>query len=252
MVPDRQQLTIYCQAPKVAPTGTWEGALPAMNEVHVHLADLHELGAFAERHYTLLDAQERERHARFRFAKDQERFLHAHGLLRRILGQYLDHDPALLHFERGAHGKPFLKGFPLHFNLSDTKDALAIAVARHELGVDLETCARTVDHVGVGTHYFTPQEQAGIAQATDGKRHFLELWTRKEAILKASGVGIMDDLKILRVDQARNELFIGHEAFVALAAPAYHVQTWTRGPQHLVSIASSVAFEQASLFQVGP
>ncbi|MBK6774278.1 MAG: 4-phosphopantetheinyl transferase family protein, partial [Flavobacteriales bacterium] len=57
--------------------------------------------------------------------------------------------------------------------------------------------SRRVDHLSVAEHYFTPEEIAVIASSADGKRQFLDFWTRKEAVLKASGVGIMDDLKIL-------------------------------------------------------
>ena len=65
-----------------------------------------------------------------------------------------------------AFGKPFLQGQTFDFNLSDTKDAVAIAFAtRAELGVDIETMTRRVDHDAVSKHYFTPEEIDGIANA---------------------------------------------------------------------------------------
>jgi phosphopantetheinyl transferase len=245
----RQALTIHCQGPLLAVPGAWKGAAPKADEVHLHTATLAELRHRADAFMDLLDPVERERHARFRFPADQERFLLAHGLLREVLSHYLHEDPAQLRFSRGAHGKPFLQGHPLHFNLSDTKDALAIAVGHHELGIDLETTTRSVDHVAVGEHYFTPEENDDIASAADGKRRFLELWTRKEAVLKASGVGIMDDLKLLRVNEPVNHLLIGHEAFVTLAAPQYHVRTWHIGTEHILSLALPGKEVRAELYQ---
>jgi 4'-phosphopantetheinyl transferase len=245
----RQALTIHCEGPLAAELQPWTGAPVRAGEDHVHFATIAELRDRATDFMQLLDPVEQERHARFRFEVDQERFLLAHGLLRHLLGRYLDTDPAQLRFGRGAHGKPFLQGHPLHFNLSDTKDAIAIAVGTRPLGIDLETTARTVDHVAVGQHYFTADEQNDIAQATDGKRRFLELWTRKEAVLKASGVGIMDDLKLLQVNHAVNTLHIGHEAFIALASPAYHLHTWSVGDGHLLSLASAERVEVVHLLR---
>ena len=89
-------------------------------------------------------------------------------------------------------------------------------------------------------------------QAGDGaKRRFLEFWTRKESVLKASGTGIMDDLHSLRVDQPRNDLTIRHPEFVAMAAPAYHVHTWHVGACHLVSAASPEEIREVSAWSAG-
>lgn len=212
----------------------------------------------------LLDPTEQQRVARFRFDVDRVRFIIAHGLLRTLLGERLSTRPEELRIERGPFGKPYIDGTDLRFNLSDTKDALLIAFTRgQEIGADIETMARTVDHIAVGEHYFTPEEIAlikaaaetpmpdqastrsvdtlgrlpGAANGTAAKRRFLEFWTRKEAVLKASGVGIMDDLRVLRVDGALNAMTIQHEAFAQHAAESYHLRTWHWGEDHIVSVA---------------
>lgn len=189
----------------------------------------------------LIDPAEVERAARYRFDHDRERYIIGHGLLRELLGHYLNEDPAQVRIARGEFGKPYIQGHPLHFNMSDTKDALLIAFSLdNEIGADIETMNRTVDHQAVSEHYFTPEEISDIRQATDQKRRFLELWTRKEAVLKASGVGIMDDLRVLRVDAELNANTITHEAFVRMASPEYHLRTWHVGDDHIISIAGSV------------
>ncbi len=234
-----QDLHLYCRGPLPAVVGQWSGGAPSHGHVHVHVATIATLRSRTEAYLHTLDTEELARHEHFRFAADRERFLLAHGLLRDLLGRYLGLEPAALRFARGAHGKPYLPGVPLHFNLSDTKDAMALAVAHAPLGLDLETMGRTVDHLAVAAHYFTAEEQADIADATDAKRRFLELWTRKEAVLKASGVGIMDDLKVLRVDLPYQAMRIAHPAFRALADAQYHVHTWHLGPDHLLSLATA-------------
>lgn len=246
-------LTVHCSTiTQVTISGDAPFAGPS-DEIAIHIAGLAELRPFTDRFADLLDETERARWERFKFPVDKERFVLAHGLLRTLLGQALHIPPKALCFERGVHGKPFIRDSGIAFNLSDTKDALAIAIGYTEdIGLDLETTERTVDHVGVGEHYFTAEEQTAITNAPDGKRRFLEFWTRKEAVLKASGVGIMDDLRVLRVDQDLNRMTIHHEAFIALAAPAYHVSTWHIGPTHILSLATASAHEKVALQNVRP
>lgn len=258
-------LTIHCGGPEpiVPSAGDERGAVS--EGISLYFATLgsqrERIPAFQE----LLDAREQERAARFRFEVDRERFIIAHGLLRTLLGERLGTRPDELIIERGPYGKPYIAGSELRFNLSDTKDALLIAITHgQEIGADIETMARTVDHMAVSEHYFTAEEIAliksaselampfqastrsvdplvrqalGAADGNTSKRRFLEFWTRKEAVLKASGVGIMDDLRVLRVDGAVNTMTITHEAFVQHAAAGYHLRTWHLGEDHILSVA---------------
>ena len=200
----------------------------------------------------LLDDQEHIRADRFKFASDRSRYIIGHGLLRKLLGHYLNQPPQEVQMLRGEFGKPYLLEHPVHFNLSDTKDAVLIAVALEPVGADIETMQRRTDHQGVSEHYFTPPEVASIAASADGKRRFLELWTRKEAVLKACGVGIMDDLKSLNVGEALNTMTIQHPDFVRLVSPEYYVYTMNVGEDHLVSIAASHPIDKLKLFSALP
>ena len=239
----RRTLTVHC-APvaTLTPSATGTITLPAADEVHLWYTTLDSLRPRRAELSDLLDPVEQERAQRFRFDADRERFILGHGLLRSLLGKYLDRDGSLVRMARGPFGKPYLEGKVLRFSFSDTKDAILVAFAHgQEIGADIETMHRSVDHDAVSGHYFTPTEIRAIQDAgVDAKRRFLEFWTRKEAVLKASGVGIMDDLRALRVDGERNTMVIAHEAFVTMAAPEYHVLTWHVGADHLVSLASPV------------
>lgn len=234
-------LITFCHGPEdVAPSsGPSAFVAPRDGGIEAWYAPLERLRPQLDRFAALLDPVENERADRFRFAHDRERFILGHGLLRVLLGRYLQRDASLVRTMRGPFGKPYLERKDLRFNLSDTKDAVLIAFANKlEIGADIETMLREVDHRAVSEHYFTGPEVADIAAAPDAKRRFLELWTRKEAVLKASGVGIMEDLKALRVDAPRNTMMIAHEAFARMAAPEYHVHTFHVGAEHLISFAS--------------
>jgi len=246
-----RKLTVFCEGPFIG--SPERAAIPTEPTDHIAVwtATLADLLPRAEAYRATLDPTEKERMARFRFEVDRERFLLGHGWLREVLGTYLLCAPASLSFSRGRYGKPFLEGHPLRFNISDTKDAVAIAVSKErEVGVDIETTSRKVHHVEVGQHYFTTEEIAAIDEAPDGKRRFLEFWTRKEAVLKASGVGIMDDLHLLRVNAPVNELRITHPEFIAMATDEYHVRTWSVGDEHLISLAVEHAVGEVRMFGV--
>lgn len=233
--PDAEQ--VAPGRPQLSTPWIWFGTLDALRI---------RLGQYTD----LLDDGERTRAARFRFEVDRERYILGHGLLREVLARHTGIPAGEIVMPRGEFGKPFLEGHPVHFNLSDTKDAVLVAVHREPIGADVETMNRRTDHGQVADHYFTPREVDSIGVAADGKRRFLELWTRKEAVLKACGVGLMDDLHSLEVCEEENRLVISHPAFVRLAAPEYHVRTASLGTDHLISIACERPFPTCTFIHV--
>lgn len=252
-------LNVFCAATEErTPSPPPAITAPLPGAVHVWFATLDQLRTRAVYWAELLDPVEQERAKRFRFDADRERFILGHGLLRHLLGAYLQRDGSLVRLARGPFGKPYLERKELRFSFSDTKDAILVAFAHaNEIGADVETMHRSVDHAAVSQHYFTPTEVATIDQAgrdglaEDGKRRFLEFWTRKEAVLKASGVGIMDDLKALRVDAPHNTMMITHEAFRSMAAAQYHVTTFLLGEAHLASLAVPAPVDELVVWDAG-
>lgn len=234
-------LVVHCHPTRtIIPNPSPLAAPISAGRIHLWYAQLEDLRPRTAQLRELLDPVELDRMARFRSDNDRERFILGHGFLRELLGLYLQRDGSLVRIARGPFGKPYLERKDLRFNMSDTKDAILVGFATGiEIGVDIETMARSVDHDAVSRHYFTPAEIRAIDEAGENARQrFLEFWTRKEAVLKASGVGIMEDLRTLRVDASRNELTIMHEAFSSMAAPEYHVHTWCVEGRHLLSLAS--------------
>jgi 4'-phosphopantetheinyl transferase len=144
----------------------------------------------------LLSEQELERAARFRFARDRSRYVAAHGTLRRILGLFVQRAPTELSFTPGPQGKPALEpgqiGEPVHFNLSRSGNLALVAVAgAGEVGVDLEH-VRPLDAAAIARRIFAPAEHAALLALPEAEQlwGFLRYWTRKEAVVKATGRGL--------------------------------------------------------------
>jgi 4'-phosphopantetheinyl transferase len=143
---------------------------------------------------TLTEA-ELERSARFKFDRSRAHFVAARGQLRRLLARYLDADACDVVLMEGAHGKPRLAVGPswLRFNLSHSDGVAVYAVARNrEVGVDVERIRPDFPFDEVARRYYSPRERADLAGLPEADRLLaaFRCWTRKEAYLKAIGVGM--------------------------------------------------------------
>jgi len=141
-----------------------------------------------------LSADERQRADRFYFAEDRRDYTLAHDALRRCLSAYRPVEPGAWEFQADAAGKPFLRSDTgLSFNLSHTRQLVACAIAPGTpVGIDVERAARLVDAGAIAGRYFSPFEVASLSHYRDDahRLRFLELWTLKEAFVKAVGVGL--------------------------------------------------------------
>ena len=174
-------LIIDCQLLRLAPQANWSGQF--------------------QQDWYLLDAQERRRATALRQDRDRARYVAAHAQLRRQLGARLDIDPAALRFSTGPHGKPALwtaAGLspadqpPCHFSLSHSADLACLAIAPVAVGIDLETLRSVPDLAALLPGSCTSEERAALLALDPGDQAqaFLSLWTRKEAALKAWGLGL--------------------------------------------------------------
>ncbi len=150
----------------------------------------------------VLDAEESARLDGFVRPADRDAYAVAHVTLRRLLGERLGRTPEAVVLERepcthcgGPHGRPVVPGNEVHFSLSHTNGLVLIALAPAPVGVDVEAVpeASTITDVATQLH---PQERAELAglPAADRAFGFTRCWTRKEAVLKAAGVGLNEDL----------------------------------------------------------
>ncbi len=146
--------------------------------------------------YATLSQDERDRSARFRFARDRQRFVAARGALRALLGRYLGTRPGQIRFAYNAFGKPDLSpelGSRLRFNVSHSADLAVIAITTDAaIGVDLEYIRPHPDYAEIARSVFSAAEVDELNSVPSHlyPQAFLSCWTQKEAYLKARGEGL--------------------------------------------------------------
>lgn len=175
---------------------TWQSP-PAdlrLNEREVHLwlleadrSDPEQLGALSE--------PEQLRARRLVQARARSQYVAAQYGLRAILGRYLGVPAEQVDFVRNEAGKPFLHSrhdSGLRFNLSHSGPwALVAVTAGREIGVDIEV-HRQLDALALAERFFAPEEITQLSSLPEPVRQtrFFELWTAKEALVKAMGIGL--------------------------------------------------------------
>jgi 4'-phosphopantetheinyl transferase len=161
-----------------------------------------DCGAFLD---GFLSVGEQERAQRYVFARDATRFRVCRAVLRIVLAWYVQDAPERILLETGPSGKPFLgQGSAVHFNVSHSAGLGAIACTTvGEVGIDIELVRQDLAAREIALKNFTKREAALVAaEATRTQAlKFFQLWTRKEAVLKAVGCGITEGLDSVDVSQ---------------------------------------------------
>ena len=148
----------------------------------------------------LLSGEELERAAKFIKPGDTDGFILGRGLLRRILAKCLNTKPSALQFTRNKQGKPFLVDGALEFNVSHSRDRLLIAVtAGRAVGVDIEFRRSGLNMESIAKRWFAPAEQKFFQSLENPADGFFEIWAKKEAYVKALGLGIYKELNTFAV-----------------------------------------------------
>jgi 4'-phosphopantetheinyl transferase len=157
----------------------------------------------------ILSSDEQERAKRFHRAPDRKHFIVARAALRVILTRYLNVDPRQISFDQNAFGKPRLTGdtyYPdLRFNLAHSSGrALYVIANSREVGVDLERIEPEFATMDLARSLFAPEEVAALSSLSneDFLASFYRCWTRKEAYVKAKGLGLSLPLKSFVVSVA--------------------------------------------------
>jgi len=167
-------------------------------------------------HHALLDDQERARAQRYRLAADRDRSLLGAVLLRAAAARQLDVRRAEIAVDRTCrrcgsyHGRPLLPGTGLHASVSHSGDVVAVALTScGPVGVDVEA-VRTIDFDAIAGSVCTPAERVQVRAEAD----FFTIWTRKEAVLKATGEGLsrpMSDVHVAPPSSAPVLLGLGSD-----------------------------------------
>jgi len=155
-----------------------------------------------------LSADEAQRAERFRFPAGRERYIIAHGCLREILSRYLCCEPSQLDFSTNDYGRPILNSHKLEFNLSHSGNFALIAIAQErKVGVDVERVRPELELESIARRFFSPNENSELMTLPPEQRElaFFNGWTRKEAYIKAQGLGLSLPLDSFDVSLTPNE-----------------------------------------------
>jgi 4'-phosphopantetheinyl transferase len=196
-------MPIFVESPDPRETLTWHPrrSAPALGAGDLHLWRIatSDLGGEEDQGLgdclAVLGAEQRARALRMIQAAARGRYIRAQAGLRRILGLYLDCEPAALEFSYGPAGKPALKAGPpgFEFNLTTAADLALVGISLGDaLGVDCERLLPRRALLAIAGRMFEP----GIAQAITtlpadkGLQAFYRAWTALEADAKSDGRGL--------------------------------------------------------------
>jgi 4'-phosphopantetheinyl transferase len=177
------------------------------SELHVWKIDLTQFSKEYGNHMAILSELEQRNLNAFRFAKDRLRYAITHSMKRLIIANYLKTNPKTLAFTLGKHGKPAISRscnwLNLHFNLSHSHHLIVIAITVSDvLGIDVEYHTKTLTIEALAEMVFSSCEKNtfnSLPSRSEKVKAFFRCWTRKEAYLKACGIGIQMDLKCISV-----------------------------------------------------
>ena len=166
----------------------------AAGEVHIWSASLDQP---TSEYHQLLSVDERARAERFYFEEDSRGFILRRGMLRTLIGYYLDIEPERVQFQYGTNEKPgipdTLNSRNLHFSLSHSNGLALYAFSHdHEIGVDIEYIRDISKMEQIAERFFSLSENTVFQALPESMKReaFFNCWTRKEAFIKAIGQGL--------------------------------------------------------------
>jgi len=229
-----------------------EPGLPPANVAHIWRIGLEQMKG-PEQFYRLLSAEERARADRFHFEKDRFTYVYCRGVLRTLLGRYLNVLPNDISFHYTEYGKPYLSDeHGLNFNLSHAGGYALIAfTTKSAIGVDVEAIDRSIDTDKLVHRFFSPVEITAVAALSPVERPvaFFKLWTRKEALIKAHGAGLSLPLVQFGVSISDQEdVRVLHTDWAPEAANLWQIYSFTVAKELPGAIALKASLEGIHLF----
>ncbi|MBO0930095.1 4'-phosphopantetheinyl transferase family protein [Fibrella aquatilis] len=179
----------------------WQGSMPGQvpdNTISLFRCSLGHPLATPPPHW--LTPTEWQRADRFYQPADRQRFVLGRALFRQVAGKLTGQPPEQVTLELGYRGKPvWVNNGGWHMNLAHADKWVLLALAQTPVGVDLETIQPAIDYKSLMASTFSNLEQQYVVEQADPRQAFYEGWTRKEALVKATGQGITDALPQLPV-----------------------------------------------------
>lgn len=188
----------------------------------------------------LLSGHERSRAGRL-YGRIRERFIWRRIMRRLILGRLIGVDPSVISFSHrcaycgsDAHGKPRLSGSLVEFSASQSDDLTVLGVSKQRIGVDVQSLHASLHDLP--DYALCSSEKAAYASSHDRRWSAAVLWSRKEAVLKAIGIGLAVEPRNLDVDGFNASE--GHVVEVKYSpCPGWRVSSWRCTDDGTVAVA---------------
>jgi 4'-phosphopantetheinyl transferase len=178
-----------------------------VNDVHIWYLDLNLYLDKLEEFKAILSQEELTKAFKFKFEKHQNRFIITRANLRLILSKYINIAPENIEFIYSEKGKPSLAqnydDLGIEFNLSHSGELALYAVTKDKrIGIDVEKIRTNCDVESIAKRFFCESEYQFISRLPEGEKQrvFYQVWTRKEAYLKATGEGLGGGLDTIELD----------------------------------------------------
>lgn len=215
--------------------------LLATNTIEIWQANLDQCSPFEQTYWSVLSSDEKQRANRFVKQQDKTRFVVARGILRHLLGQYLNLTPKAIAFDYLARGKPVLAAShdcqKLQFNVSHSQQlALYVFVqSDYGIGIDVEWVRSIPNFLTIVQRFLTQKESAYLLSLPQSLQQttFFQFWTAKEAYLKATGTGLVG---LQEVDLAVSSS--DSEQFILLQQPGVMLYSFRPQKNFLATVAS--------------
>lgn len=136
----------------------------------------------------------REQLEKYHFFIDRKLSLYGELLVRQQAIRVLGLNNNEIEFGINKYGKPYLRGASkFHYNISHTRNAVAVAFSHNEIGIDIEQTKKP--DFKVAKRFFTSNEGNYVLSQKNAEHAFYEIWTKKEAYIKCIGTGLSTPLK---------------------------------------------------------
>jgi 4'-phosphopantetheinyl transferase len=212
----------------------------------------------------LLSDDEVSRYNRYFFARNRDEHLLAHAMKRWVLSRTLDVEPCQLTFGSDKYGRPYVQ-YPhcreIDFNLSHSDGVAVMAVSSHALvGIDIESTNRGASISALASTF--SRDEVNVLANTPAEqkyKHAISIWSAREALSKAIGVGLRLDSEAISVTiDAAGSIRLHHISSVYGKLSDWHLMQKWMSYRHVLTCAArrpdqlSVAWHIRSFHEAGP
>jgi 4'-phosphopantetheinyl transferase len=192
--------------------------------------------------FSELNDQEKIVAERFRFEGDRNRYVTGRKSLRNLLAKYHSVDMSDIHIigEKGQKPQVISPNSTIRFNISHSGEWVVIALAQEELGIDIEWIDSAFDYSNILMEHFGMAERQFISSAENPLSAFYFLWTRKEALAKAEGSGLPENLSWVSV--------LGRDSISGSNKKKWNIKSFNLSPDYPVSLVYSDSLREIFYF----